>query len=71
MPTPPENAPSDKTRQTDPSRAPTNPGDEAPAGAPGTGETVCRSCGGSGQIDGKACAACGGSGRINVGIGGG
>lgn len=51
--------------------APKRPGDEAPPGTPGTGETVCRSCGGSGQLDGQRCAACEGTGRITVGIGGG
>jgi hypothetical protein len=47
------------------------PGDEAAPGTPGTGEAVCRSCGGSGQVDDKRCAACGGTGKVNVGIGGG
>lgn len=47
-------------------------GDEAPPGTPGTGETVCRACGGTGRDkSGKACPECGGTGRINVGIGGG
>jgi hypothetical protein len=48
-----------------------NPGDEAPAGTPGTGENLCRECGGSGVTDaGQSCEACGGSGRVTVGIGG-
>lgn len=71
MSLPAPNAPSDPTRKSDPAREPMSPGDEAPPGAPGSAETLCRRCGGSGQIDGKACEACGGSGRINVGIGGG
>ncbi len=49
----------------------TNPGDEAPAGTPGTGEDVCRTCHGSGRIDGKTCSTCGGSGKVIEGIGGG
>jgi hypothetical protein len=48
------------------------PGDDAPAGTPGTGEAVCRCCGGSGRMaDGQACAECGGTGRVTQGIGGG
>lgn len=50
---------------------PMNPGDEAPAGTPGTGDKPCSSCGGSGEDDsGKPCEACGGSGLITAGIGG-
>jgi DnaJ-class molecular chaperone len=48
-----------------------NPGDEADAGTPGTGEDICRTCGGTGQIDAGICAACGGSGKVVVGVGGG
>ena len=46
------------------------PGDEAPPGTPGTGENLCRACGGSGMLDGQPCAACDGSGKIVEGIGG-
>lgn len=50
---------------------PMRPGDEAPAGTPGTGETLCRSCGGTGRSDdGKPCPECGGTGKITAGIGG-
>jgi hypothetical protein len=52
---------------TAPSR---NPGDEAPAGTPGTGENVCRRCGGSGRLDNRECPDCGGTGRVIEGIGG-
>jgi hypothetical protein len=51
-------------------QAPMRPGDEAPTGTPGTGETVCPRCGGSGQLGGGDCPECEGTGRINVGIGG-
>lgn len=52
--------------------APTAPGDDAPAGTPGTGESLCRECGGSGRLDGgRTCPTCQGSGKVNVGIGGG
>jgi hypothetical protein len=51
--------------------APMRPGDEAPAGTPGTGEDVCPACGGAGRLSGRACPACQGSGRVNRGIGGG
>ena len=47
-----------------------NPGDEAPAGTPGTGENICRECGGSGRVDGAPCLSCGGSGKVIVGVGG-
>lgn len=46
------------------------PGDEAPAGTPGTGEDLCRACGGNGRLNGGACPECEGTGKITVGIGG-
>lgn len=47
------------------------PGDEAAPGTPGTGEDVCRCCGGSGKMEGgKTCEECGGTGKVTVGIGG-
>jgi len=49
---------------------PMAPGDEAPAGTPGTGEDVCPRCGGSGRLAGGACPECAGRGRIVRGIGG-
>lgn len=55
--------------------SPLNPGDDAPAGTPGTGEDVCPICHGSGQVeqdgDNVSCANCGGTGIIIEGIGGG
>jgi DnaJ-class molecular chaperone len=49
-----------------------NPGDEAPAGTPGTGEDLCPECSGKGQLgDGKECPNCGGTGKIIEGVGGG
>lgn len=49
-----------------------NPGDEAPAGTPGTGEDMCPRCKGSGVLeDQKPCRNCGGTGKIIEGIGGG
>ena len=50
---------------------PMAPGDQAPAGTPGTGETVCPSCGGSGNLKGQTCPECNGSGRVVGGVGGG
>ena len=50
--------------------APMSPGDEAPAGTPGTGETVCPRCGGTGKLGASDCPACGGTGKVTVGIGG-
>lgn len=52
------------------SPAPMRRGDQAPAGTPGTGETVCPSCGGSGLRAGGSCPECAGTGRVTVGIGG-
>jgi DnaJ-class molecular chaperone len=49
---------------------PTNPGDEAPPGTPGTGENVCRSCGGTGKQGSESCPECGGTGRVTEGVGG-
>ncbi|MDB5742970.1 MAG: hypothetical protein JWR68_1285 [Polaromonas sp.] len=47
-----------------------NPGDEAPPGTPGTGENICRECGGSGRAGNAPCPSCGGSGKVTVGVGG-
>jgi len=49
---------------------PMAPGDEAPPGTPGTGEDICRACGGTGILNGGACPECEGTGKITVGIGG-
>ena len=49
---------------------PMSPGDEAPAGTPGTGEDLCRTCGGDGLLNGSPCPDCEGTGKITVGIGG-
>jgi hypothetical protein len=47
------------------------PGDEAPPGTPGTGEGICRECGGRGVTSaGESCPTCSGTGRVTVGIGG-
>jgi hypothetical protein len=40
------------------------PGDEAPPGAPGTGEDICPACAGSGKAAGGECENCLGRGRI-------
>lgn len=49
----------------------TSPGDEAPEGTPGTGESICRVCGGSGQAADAVCTRCGGLGKVIAGLGGG
>jgi hypothetical protein len=51
-------------------QAPMAPGDEAPAGTPGTGEDVCPQCGGSGRLGASSCPNCQGTGKVIVGIGG-
>jgi DnaJ-class molecular chaperone len=48
-----------------------HPGDEAPAGATGTAQAVCRRCGGSGRWQDRPCPDCGGTGKIVQGVGGG
>ena len=53
------------------SSEPLKPGDEAAPGTPGTGENICRRCGGSGEQDGEACPVCGGTGKITEGLAGG
>ena len=61
---------SDRERRTESTSQPVgadramNPGDEAPPGTPGTGENICRDCGGSGKLNGKPCPTCGGTGRV-------
>ncbi|MDB5730564.1 MAG: hypothetical protein JWQ03_459, partial [Variovorax sp.] len=50
---------------------PAHAGDEASPGTPGTGEGLCRRCGGSGRVDdGTPCPECDGTGKVTVGIGG-
>jgi hypothetical protein len=46
------------------------PGDEAPAGTPGTAENTCRKCGGSGTFEDRPCPDCEGTGLVTTGIGG-
>lgn len=55
---------------TRPTKPETHPGDQAPPGTPGTGENTCRTCQGTGKVDGKPCSACGGTGVVIEGIGG-
>ncbi len=46
-----------------------NPGDQAPAGTPATGENLCRDCEGTGKLaGGEDCPTCGGTGRVIEGI---
>lgn len=46
------------------------PGDEAPAGTPGTGENLCPECSGTGRAGKRECATCEGTGTIIQGVGG-
>jgi len=61
--------PADGSRPTA-TRPDLKPGDEAPAGSPGTGETVCRRCGGSGRLGATACPDCQGTGVVTAIVGG-
>lgn len=50
---------------------PTSRGDEAAPGTPGTGEALCRRCGGKGRLAaGEPCPECGGTGKVTAAIGG-
>ncbi len=50
---------------------PSKPGDEAQPSTPGTGENLCRHCGGTGKIEDETCSECKGTGKVTTGIGGG
>src|SRR5207249_9306213 len=52
-----------------PGQDPMKPGDEVPAGTPGSGENVCRRCGGTGAVDGNACPDCDGTGTVITNVG--
>ena len=60
------------TSATAPGETNMNPGDEAPPGTPGTGEDVCPTCGGSGEIRlqqgffaiSRTCGQCRGEGKV-------
>lgn len=60
-----------ETSKTTGGNPPLHPGDDAPPGTPGTGENVCPTCKGSGEVGQKPCPDCGGSGKVIEGIGGG
>ncbi len=47
------------------------PGDEAPPGERLAGENLCRTCGGSGELDGRDCPDCGGTGKTTSAVSGG
>lgn len=49
---------------------PMNPGDEAPPGTAGTGETLCPECAGTGRKGAAPCRNCDGTGKVIQGIGG-
>jgi RecJ-like exonuclease len=47
------------------------PGDEAPPGDPTAGENLCRTCAGTGEVDGRTCPTCEGTGRTTSAVSGG
>lgn len=55
---------------TDPTPRP-EPGDDAAPGTPGTGESICPDCHGTGRLGTRECATCGGTGKVIKGVGGG
>jgi hypothetical protein len=65
-----QNSDRTESERPDGQSAPMSPGDEAPAGTPGTGEDLCRACGGTGRVKGQECPECEGTGKVIVGIGG-
>jgi hypothetical protein len=66
-----QNTPPQPASPAQPAAPVRRPGDEVPEGSPGSGENVCRRCGGTGQIQNSPCPDCNGSGKVTVGIGGG
>lgn len=46
-----------------------NPGDEDKPGTKQTGENICPTCNGSGNLQGQPCPDCGGSGKVTVIVG--
>lgn len=59
-----------QTPANNPEGRPMSPGDEAPEGTPGSGQSPCRRCAGSGTVEDKACPDCEGTGYVIAGIGG-
>lgn len=62
--------PQPASRQPPNAQAQMAPGDEAPAGTPSSGESVCPQCGGTGRLGASSCPNCLGTGKVIVGIGG-
>ena len=61
----------DRPPGIEPSTPTLNPGDEAAAGTPGTGEAMCPNCKGTGRIGEGSCENCGGTGLVVEAVGGG
>jgi hypothetical protein len=51
------------------SDAAVRPGDESPSGTPGTADTTCPRCHGTGHIEGQPCSDCQATGQITVNLG--
>lgn len=47
-----------------------SPGNEAAEGTPGTGDNICRKCGGTGHAAHGPCPSCNGSGMVTAAAGG-
>ncbi len=45
------------------------PGDEVKSGTPQSGENICDTCSGKGQVDNKSCQDCGGTGIVTTLLG--
>jgi len=70
MPSPDRRSASGDGSRAAPVHPGVKPGDEAPAGTPGTGESVCRRCGGSGKLGTATCPDCRGAGVVTAIVGG-
>lgn len=63
-------SPTPQAPEISPQPRPMTPGDEVPEGTPGSGQSPCRRCAGSGRWEDKTCPDCEGSGYVIAGIGG-
>jgi hypothetical protein len=66
----PEDRMKERTKLPEGPEAPMRPADEALSGTPGTGETVCSRCDGTGLVGTAKCPECEGTGKVTRGIGG-
>jgi DnaJ-class molecular chaperone len=44
--------------------------EKVPEDSEGSGENICRKCGGTGKVEGETCPDCQGTGKLTTPIGG-